>query len=212
MSLELFHWILALYVAGLFMSILGSIQFLLNCNKAKKTMDIDVFQTRPSLKLYIILKPIFWPYFFVTEKSPIDRISELFFKHYGDEGRTYLRDNGLKNFLRDVIRGKNRYEHYQVKRLFWPIDVQSEDYKEHQKYFPNNDKPLYAEIIYAQYEEKYLVGVIWSSRECLDNSRPVSRFQLDDCESMTFLQFQQRLLQINEIKAKEIFGQNQYNN
>ncbi|USQ15529.1 hypothetical protein J2N86_16010 (plasmid) [Legionella lytica] len=106
MSLELCHWILALYVAGLFMSILGSIQFLLNRNEIKKTTDIDVFQTRPSLKLYLILKPIFWPYFFVAEKSPIERISELFFKHYGDEGHTYLRNNGLKNFLRDVVREK----------------------------------------------------------------------------------------------------------
>ncbi|WP_133137990.1 hypothetical protein [Legionella rowbothamii] len=206
MSLELFHWVLALYVAGLFMSILGSIQSLLKYNEVKRTMDIDVFQIRPSLKSYLILKPIFWPYFFITEKSPIDRISELFFKHYGDEGHTYLQDNGLKNFLRDVTRGKNRYENYQVKRLFWPIDEGSEDYQEHQKYFPNNSKPLHAEIIYAQHQEKYLVGVMWSTRECLDNAKPVSRFQLDECESMTFLQFQRRLLEINQARATEFFS------
>ncbi|WP_058532882.1 hypothetical protein [Legionella saoudiensis] len=207
MSLEMIHWILAIYMAGLCIGVFGSVQFLLKRNEVKRTTDIDVFQTRPSLKIYLILKPIFWPYFFVAEKSPIERISELFFKHYGDEGHTYLRNNGLKNFLRDVVRGKNRYENYQVKRLVWPIDEHSDDYQEHQKYFPNNNKPLHAEIIYAHHQEKYLVGVIWSSRERLDNAKPISRFQLDQCESMTFLQFQQRLLQINQAKAREFLSQ-----
>lgn len=59
MSLELLYWILAIYVAGLFISALCSIQFLFNRNAMKRNMDIDLFQTRPDLKSYLILKPIF---------------------------------------------------------------------------------------------------------------------------------------------------------
>ena len=212
MSLNALHWILAIYMAGLCISVLGSIQFLLNRNAVKRTTDIDIFQTRPSLKIYLIIKPIFWPYFFIVEKGPLERISELFFKHYGEEGHIYLRSNGIKNFLRDVFQGKNRYKHYKVTRLIWPVDEQSEDYQEHQKHFPESSKFLHAEIIYAQCQQKYLVGVMWGSKECLGGDLPISRYRLDQCEPMNFLQLEQRLLQINRVKARELLNQNQPNN
>jgi hypothetical protein len=33
-----------------------------------------------------------------AEKSPFERLSELFFKHYGDKGHTYFGSQGLKIF------------------------------------------------------------------------------------------------------------------
>lgn len=212
MSVEWFYWILVIYSAGLCISSFGSIQCFLNRNDLKKNMDIDLFQTRPDLKAYLILKPIFWPYFFIAEKSPVERISELFFKHYGESGHTYLRDHGIKNFLRDLLKGKNRYKNYQVNRLIWPIDKESEDYQEHQKYCSKSNKSLYAEIIYAHYQNKYLVGVMWGNRECLYNDMPISRFRLDQCEPMTFLQFERRLMQINRVKAREFLSNLPFDN
>ncbi|MFT4060607.1 MAG: hypothetical protein QM652_13815 [Legionella sp.] len=211
MSLEMFHWTLAIYIAGLFISVLGSIQFLLNRDAVKKNMGMDLFQAFPDLSAYhliywvIILKPIFWPYFFVTQKSPIERISELFFKHYGDEGHTYFGDPGIKNFFRDVVKGKNRYKSYQKGRLIWFADKDGSDYQEYKKYF--SGKSEYVEIIYAYYQDQYLLGVMWGSKECLSADKPISRFELDQCESMNASQFKQRLLQINHVKAAELFSQ-----
>ncbi|MFJ1270165.1 hypothetical protein ACD661_16540 [Legionella lytica] len=48
---------------------------LFNSYLSVMTTNIDVFQTRPSLKVYLIIQPILWPYFFVAGKSPIARLS-----------------------------------------------------------------------------------------------------------------------------------------
>lgn len=212
MSLELLHWLIVIYVAGMLICSLGSIQFLVQRYEIKKTMDIDLFQTRPDLKSYLFLKPIFWPYFFVTEKKPIDRVSELLFKHYGDEGHTYFRDHGIKNFLRDVINGKNRYKNYQVSRLLWPVDKNGVEYQERKSHFNDGGKPVYVEIIWAHYQEKFFLGVTFGSKECLSDNKPVSRFQLDQCKLINASQFQQRLLQINHTRATEFLSQYQQKN
>ena len=82
--------IFALYLAGFFIHLIYSASSLLNFHRLKEQQEFDIFKARPELMRYIIRKPFLWPYYFVTEKGPLERISELFFKHYGDEG------NGLK--------------------------------------------------------------------------------------------------------------------
>ena len=78
MSVEWFYWILVIYSAGLCISSFGSIQCLLNRNDLKKNMDIDLFQTRPDLKAYLILKPIFWPYFLLLKKALLSEFLNCF--------------------------------------------------------------------------------------------------------------------------------------
>lgn len=55
----------------------------------------------------MILKTLFWPFYFIVEKSPLERLSEIFFRHYGNEGVTYLGTRGIRNFLNDLLKGKN---------------------------------------------------------------------------------------------------------
>jgi len=205
MSSKTINWIITIYTAGVIIHFLRSLQFLFQKNEIKKHIDIDLLEKRPDVKIYLLLfKPIFWPLLFITEKNPIERISELFFKHYGEPGHTYLRDQGLKNFLNDLMKGKNRYKCYEIKKLLWPVDKNGEEYKEMKKYFNNDNKLVYASIIYAHHKEKFLLGVTWGSKETLGDERPVSRFQLDQCELMSFLEFKKRLLSINYSKACEI--------
>ncbi|MBA4697766.1 MAG: hypothetical protein H2069_10385 [Legionella sp.] len=59
------------------------------------------------MKRYMILKTLFWPFYFIVEKSPLERLSEIFFRHYGNEGVTYLGTRGIRNFLNDLLKGKN---------------------------------------------------------------------------------------------------------
>ena len=204
MSLELFHWPIVIYIAGVLVCSLSCLQFMFYRSQLKKNRGIDLFQTRPDLKRYLILKPFLWPYFVITERSPIERISELFFKHYGDEGHTYFRDQGIKNFLRDVLKGKKRYKNYQVNRLIWPVEKQSSDFSENKTHVQERGKPVYAEILYAHYQNKYLLRVVSGSKECFNNETSVSRFQLDQCKLMVFSDFQQRLLEINHDRAMEL--------
>ncbi len=151
----------------------------------------------------MILKPILWPYYFVTEKSPIERLSELFFKHYGEEGHTYFGDRGLKNFLNDLFKGKERYKDCQIKSVCWPIDKNSQEWLDYKKIF--SEDFLFANIIYAKIQGKYLLGVTWT-KDKEHSHEPVSRFQLDKCQRLSEFEFKSRLRQINAIEFDKLFA------
>jgi hypothetical protein len=162
----------------------------------------DLLLKRPDVKRYLIFKPILWPYFFVTEKSPTERLSELLFKHYGDEGHTYFGNQGLKNFLNDLFKGKSRYNECQIKSLCWSIDKNSQDWMDYKKIF--HDDNLYAHIIYTKIQDKYLLRVTWEKES---NPRPiasVSRFDLDQCERLSEAEFKTRMKQINVTEATRL--------
>jgi hypothetical protein len=155
MDVSVEEFLVVLYVVGGLITLSYSIKSLFNFQRLKSYYNRDLLLKRPDIKIYLFLKPIFWPYFFVTEKSPTERLSELFFKHYGDEGHTYFGNQGLKNFLNDLLKGKNRYTECQIKSLCWSIDKNSQDWMDYKKIF--HDDNLYAHIIYTKIQDKYLL-------------------------------------------------------
>ena len=197
--------IFTLYLAGFFIHLIYSASSLLSFHRLKEQQDIDMFKARPELMRYIIRKPFLWPYYFVTEKGPLERISELFFKHYGDEGSTYFGSNGLKNFLRDVFYGKNRYAHCHPQKASWLIDENGLEYQE-LKAFWELAEPPYAEITYAKIKNQFLLGVVTTTKECLLADGKTSRFKLDACEKLSVSQFKERLRGINEKEAVALFS------
>ncbi|RMW99893.1 hypothetical protein [Legionella jordanis] len=199
MDVSVEEFLVVLYVVGGLITLSNSIKSLLNFQRLKTYYDSDLLLKRPDVKRYLILKPILWPYFFVTEKSPTERLSELFFKHYGDEGHTYFGNQGFKNFLNDLLKGKGRYKECQIKSLCWSIDKNSQDWIDYKKFF--NDDNLYAHIIYTKIRDKYLLRVTWEKES---NPRPtasVSRYELDQCQRLSESEFKTRMKQINATEA-----------
>lgn len=194
---------LVVYISMFLIQLVKSVSYFYKLQLMNKKSGIDLLSIHPTIKSHLIMKPIFWPWFFITEKSPIERISELFFKNYGDKDRTYLGNRGLKNFSNDVLRGKNRYVNYKTKKLIWSIDENSQEYKDCINSFGKINKPIFASIIYAQFKEIYLLHVTWSSEDRLSEKNTVSRFELDDCKKISDHDLKKRLFNINPEKARE---------
>jgi hypothetical protein len=193
------------YAVGFIISLVSSVQCLLKYSDLKKNMGIDLLKIRPGMKFYILFKPIFWPLYFIIEKSPIERLSEMFFKHYGDADHCYFGNQGIKNFVNDVFRGKNRYKNYQATRLIWELDKKGSEYQEYIKH-SDNTKSVCAGIICARHKEKYLLGVTLGVKECLGGSEQISRFELDQCAPLSASELKERLFQINPVKAVELLN------
>lgn len=205
------NWIMAIYLAGFLIQTFFSFQCYSNFKKVKQKTGVDLLNTIQNMKSYLFFKPIFWPFYFITEKSPLSRLSELFFSHYGDEGHTYFNNEGIKNFCNDVFKGKNRYKDYIVNSMIWPLAKDGKAYQEH-KHFSDNETIPYANIIYAQYNETLLFGITYGDLDCLkSNSKLISRFNLDQCEKITLSTFHQKLSDINPEHAKIFFNSNKNN-
>ena len=197
--------LLVIYISGFLIQLMKSIFTVFRFQKLEQESGIDMFVKDHRMKSYLIMKPIFWPWFFVTEKNPIERLSESLFKNYGDEGHTYFGSRGLKNFLNDIFRGKNRYKNYQIKKLIWTVDKNGKEYQDFINFDPfgKKEETLFASIIYAQSKQTNLLYVGWSSEACLSQSDIVSRFELDCCERISPHDLKTRLLEINPEKAQE---------
>lgn len=118
------------YSTGVIVSFLDVIKTFFMFKKLKFFGHVDMFKSKPGMQGYLIRKVIFWPYYFVTEESPIERLSETFFSCYGNPGTRYLGSRGLKNFLNDLIRGKNRHQNYVYKVLSFKLDESCEEFQE----------------------------------------------------------------------------------
>ena len=193
------------YIAGFIIQLNASISCFNGLQRLKQESGTDIFEIKPGMKRYLILKPIFWPWFFLTEKNPIERLSELCFKHYGDEGHTYFGSKGLKNFINDVLRGKNRYEHLNVTKLLWSIEKNGQEYQDHHHLLKNDKDLSLALIVCAELNGKYLLRVEFGSKDHLSINDPVSRFDLDGCQKLSKSEFKERLLGVNSSKAQEWF-------
>ncbi len=144
MDVSVKEFLITLYIVGGLITLSYSIHSFLNFRRLKIYYNNNLLLKRPDIKRYLILNPLPLAIFFCYRKKPIERFSELFFKHYGDEGHTYFRSQGLKNFLNDLFKGKNRYKKYQIHTLCWPIDKNSQDWIEHERFFKGNN--FYARI------------------------------------------------------------------
>lgn len=162
-----------------------------------------VFNLRPDLVRYLILKPLFWPYYFFSEKSPVERLSETLFRHYGDKGRVYLGSQGLKNFLNDCLRGKKRYQHYELNSLCWPINRDSVYFAESLSVL-GGAKEMHAHIIYGVYQNKYLLHFEINTELENDRRQKISPYVLDNCKRLNEAEFKAQLQQINYQKARDL--------
>ncbi|MCE3044159.1 hypothetical protein [Legionella sp. 16cNR16C] len=139
--------------------------------------------------------------YFITEKSPLRRLSESFFSHYGDPGYTYFGTLGLENFLNDLLKGKNRYKHCDIKHLFWPIDGESSIRTDFRK---DKNEELFINIYYMQWKGNYrLIRHLTPYRP----AKQLSRFELDRCYLVSQEQFQKELFEVNALKAQALFDE-----
>ena len=106
---------IVLYLAGFVISIAHSVKSFIYFTHLKDQQAIDLLTG--NIQRHLVLRPIFWPVFFVLEKDPLTRLSETFFKYYGEPGHVYQGNSGLFNFLNDVIKGKSRYQGFVAKRV-----------------------------------------------------------------------------------------------
>ena len=196
------HYVLLIYVAGFIIFSIDSLYCFTRLLNLKHAPDMpDLLKIRPDLKFYLIIKPFLWPYYFVTEKSPIERLSELLFKNYGDKGHTYFGSHGIKNFCNDIFLGKNRYKNFNTKKVIWTVDEEGEVYQSYLK-LSEVKKTKRAIITYATHKNKYYLHVVLSNREYVnDDNHSISRFDLDECERLDFNGFKEKLLQINSEKT-----------
>ncbi|CEG59312.1 hypothetical protein [Legionella fallonii] len=202
MDVSVKEFLIMVYIVGGLIALCYSIHGFLSFQHLKKYYNNDLLLKRPDIRRYLILKPLLWPYFFVIEKSPIERFSELFFKHYGDEGHTYFRSQGLKNFLNDLFKGKNRYKKHQIHTLCWPIDKNSQDWIEHKQFFKGNN--FYAHIVYIKMQDEYLVRVSWEKERTPHPVDSISRFELDQGQRLSASEFKTRMQQINVNEANKL--------
>lgn len=202
MDVSVKEFLITLYIVGGLITLSYSIHSFLNFQRLKLYYNNNLLLKRPDIKRYLILKPLLWPYFFVIEKSPLERFSELFFKHYGDERHTYFRSQGLKNFLNDLFKGKNHYKNDQIHTPCWPIDKNSQDWIEHERFFKGNN------FLCAYYLYKNTGWIPCASH--LGTRKPphpvasISRFELDQGQRLSASEFITRTQQINSDEANKL--------
>lgn len=190
-----------IYLAGVFITGYKTSRALTGFKSLERQVNDPFFTRNKKLRRYLILKPLLWPYYFIIERSPLELISELFFKRYGDEGTIYFHNQGIINFFNDLLRGKDRYMNYKVNYVCWPVDKNSS----YSHSISMNGKEMYAEIIFAQYKNQYLLGVIGTAKYSPCPDRGISRYQLDRCERVNETELKTKLQEINYQKANELF-------
>lgn len=164
--------LITLYVIGFIISLYRSYLALVGFRHMKQQQLVDFFKEKPEVKRYLVLKVIFWPYYFVTDKSPLVRLSETFFKHYGDQGYKYYGTRGLQNFVKDLTQGKDRYKQYQIQHFVWELNS---------PVYPKEDgKKRYAEIILALHKDHFLFQATHTDKPFRSRGK-ISRFMLDEC-------------------------------
>lgn len=159
----------------------------------KKSGMSDIIDSHSGMKLWLINRAAFWPYFLFCKTNPITLISQLFFSRYGDQGHVYFGSRGLKNFLNDIFRGFNRYKNYRINSA--TIHLDSECLNRLKEIYPSDRLPKYSRIIIAKYNGTYLFKSILTSDSTFDIS--TSRYELDACQRLTKEEIISSLNQLN---------------
>jgi len=195
MDTDIIDWVLAIYLAGLIINVFSSLKSYWGFKSLKENQGIDILRARPDMQSYLIKRVVMWPLYFIIEKNPVERISEIFFKHYGDEGHIYYLSNGIKNFANDLFKGKKRYKNYQAGKMLWILNKNSVEYNNWVRLCGRVAETPYAEITYARNQDIYLLKIVTTSQNVISNN--ISRFEIDNCQKMTFLEFQKKLISVN---------------
>ncbi|WED41995.1 hypothetical protein [Legionella cardiaca] len=182
--------LISFYLIGFLVHLYRTYVTLIGFRNMKQTLSVDMFKERPELMRYLAFKVVFWPYYFVTEKSPLERISETFFKHYGDQGCRYYGTRGITNFFNDLTKGKKRYQHYKIQHFVWKLDS---------PLYPKDNSDVkvgYAEIILAVHKDHCLFQMVLTDKPFRSRGK-ISRYMLDGCEKLSHAEVSNRLKTIN---------------
>lgn len=176
----------------------------------KESDEFTSFKWLSKIQSYLIRKILFWPFYLAVEQSPISLISELFFSRYGNKDHIYFGDRGIKNFLSDLLKGKNRYKRYQIKVYWVKLNEQSKAYQNYIQYDKNKHQVIYAKVFLAKPPKpgsRYLFMVHTMPESCYDpneNEQSVTRFDLDQCYRVNNAELEEHLSEISPRLTKSI--------
>ncbi len=204
MTNKLLATFILIYLAGFF---IAAVQSLLKCMQLIHFRDnggMDLLKGNSFMKSYLILRVIAWPYYLFVLSNPLVLISQCFFRHYGNDGQWYFGTKGLKNFLNDVLKGKNRYRGCDAQKVCFAVDKAALAYQDYCRSMGKEYAAVYAQIIYAKFKGKYLLHVIYSDDLGCMSISSVTRFDLDECERLNAYTIKQKLDAIHPEKAADI--------
>lgn len=193
MEVSLTEWCLAIYFAGFILNSIRSIRRYFVFQHIKLADNLDVLTNKPFIKRELLLRPFIWPYYFVSEKSPLARLSETFFRNYGDDGQIYFGSRGIKNFLYDIFLGKDRYRDLKIMTLVCEASETNESSRILQKFIDN----LHANLVFGFYKGKYLLKVNYGREDSFLTVQTISRYMIDECERLSANRFISRIKEIN---------------
>lgn len=135
------------------------------------------------LLLFLLSRVLLWPYYVCCYKTPLAYVSELFFNHYGEKGKTYSGTQGIKNFYNDIFKGAY-YKRLKPKQKLIPLSENSSMYQQALSAGVIKKGELaYANVLFAKATpNSYLlsIGFCQSWRELSDQE--ISRYALYSCQ------------------------------
>ncbi len=161
----------------------------------QKAVKKNVFTNHPKMKQWLIQRVIYWPYYLFVKTNPINLFSQLFFSRYGDQGHIYYGTTGLRNFLNDIFKGKNRYKKFNV--FTTTISLSSSFINQMMNEYPGQNYPKYAMVLLARYQDNYLFKSTFVADDRLSEQK-TSRFELDSCQRLTKEEVLAALNQMNQ--------------
>jgi hypothetical protein len=129
----------------------------------------------------------FWPAYI----NPFKRVAEKIFQNYGDKGHIYTGWKGLKNFITDLTKGKDRYSDYKHHSFVCATSKFDN---------PTLGKFEFINISISKKEDTFLLNCLLLENES-HTSNEFSNYDLDDSPPMN----QQQL--VDELKKCNISDQ-----
>lgn len=204
MNLNWFDVLFLIYVLGFIITGSQSLVTLSQLQKLKQLGHHEIVNKMKGIQPYLFYRVLFWPYYLLM-RNPIDVISEVFFRHYGKPGVVYLGSRGLKNFLNDVFRGKNRYQHYKTGIAYIKLDKNSQLHEKLPQPF-HHRKTKYAQLIYANEGDNYLLKIMYTDTMMGTEEYPVCRYDLDACERLNEYVFKEKINELRPHSCEKIFA------
>lgn len=177
--------LLIIYFIGFLIALFQGIKAYFALWSASERMrDLVTGGTAPGC--FLILRIVLWPYYVLRYHSPASYFSELFFKHYGDLGKTYSGTQGPLNFYHDIFH-RRYFENLSAKRKLVELNPEAVMYRKavEMDLFPQGDT-AYASVIFAKDVKNNFFLSINFCREYRDfKGDAVSRYELYDCQKFS---------------------------
>lgn len=141
----------------------------------------------------LIFRTLLWPFFFLVDKSPFERLAQTLFKRYGDKGCVYYGYAGFKNFCNDIFHGKNRYANWISIRREMSCDTVFADLP---------CKSVIVAVAHHKATDKLKCAFFLEKNRSNIADRKLSRYELDDCSFTTLPELTKHLEKINADMAE----------